>query len=82
MGAELTSRVPAIERRASLVRAAFDIALEEGVAAVTTRSVCARANAHLGVFHGSVAKIVKLEHAWRRLDGRNDDGFQVAPFPG
>ncbi|MDX3911274.1 MAG: hypothetical protein QHC67_15865, partial [Sphingobium sp.] len=24
---------------------------------------------------GSVAKIVKLEHAWRRLDGRNDDGF-------
>ncbi|WP_233120647.1 hypothetical protein, partial [Boudabousia liubingyangii] len=23
---------------------------------------------------GSVAKIVKLEHAWRRLDGRNDDG--------
>ncbi len=33
-------------------------------------------------FAGSVAKIVKLEHAWRRLDGRNDDGFQVAPFPG
>ncbi len=31
---------------------------------------------------GSVAKIVKLEHAWRRLDGRNDDGFQVAPFRG
>ncbi|WP_434089166.1 hypothetical protein, partial [Klebsiella oxytoca] len=30
----------------------------------------------------SAAKIVKLEHAWRRLDGRNDDGFQVAPFPG
>ena len=35
-----------------------------------------------GSFKGSVAKIVKLEHAWRRLDGRNDDGFQVAPFPG
>lgn len=35
-----------------------------------------------GRFTGSVAKIVKLEHAWRRLDGRNDDGFQVAPFPG
>src|SRR3546814_3103211 len=33
-------------------------------------------------FTGSVAKIVKLEHAWRRLDGRNDDGFQVAPFQG
>ncbi|MGV3983409.1 aminoglycoside phosphotransferase family protein, partial [Citrobacter freundii] len=33
-------------------------------------------------YGGSVAKIVKLEHAWRRLDGRNDDGFQVAPFPG
>ena len=36
----------------------------------------------LGLSAGSVAKIVKLEHAWRRLDGRNDDGFQVAPFPG
>ena len=36
----------------------------------------------LGLSDGSVAKIVKLEHAWRRLDGRNDDGFQVAPFPG
>jgi tRNA(Arg) A34 adenosine deaminase TadA len=35
-----------------------------------------------GINYGSVAKIVKLEHAWRRLDGRNDDGFQVAPFPG
>ena len=35
-----------------------------------------------GAATGSVAKIVKLEHAWRRLDGRNDDGFQVAPFPG
>ncbi|WP_187294071.1 hypothetical protein [Sphingomonas sp. MM-1] len=35
-----------------------------------------------GGLMGSVAKIVKLEHAWRRLDGRNDDGFQVAPFPG
>lgn len=34
-----------------------------------------------GCKKGSVAKIVKLEHAWRRLDGRNDDGFQVAPFP-
>ena len=36
----------------------------------------------LDIAEGSVAKIVKLEHAWRRLDGRNDDGFQVAPFPG
>ncbi|WP_161626318.1 hypothetical protein [Sphingobium ummariense] len=36
----------------------------------------------LALRQGSVAKIVKLEHAWRRLDGRNDDGFQVAPFPG
>jgi type II restriction enzyme len=33
-------------------------------------------------FGGSVAKIVKLEHAWRRLNGWSDDGFQVAPFPG
>src|SRR3546814_15750430 len=31
---------------------------------------------------GSVATIVKLEHAWRRLDGRNDDGFKVSTFPG
>ena len=38
--------------------------------------------AHGAFSGGSVAKIVKLEHAWRRLDGRNDDGFQVAPFPG
>ncbi|MEG8224163.1 hypothetical protein OSJ57_26880, partial [Sphingomonas sp. HH69] len=40
------------------------------------------ASGRLGHPEGSVAKIVKLEHAWRRLDGRNDDGFQVAPFPG
>jgi hypothetical protein len=40
------------------------------------------APAAIYAFWGSVAKIVKLEHAWRRLDGRNDDGFQVAPFPG
>nr|ASU04724.1 TniQ [Citrobacter freundii] len=39
-------------------------------------------NSALNTRVGSVAKIVKLEHAWRRLDGRNDDGFQVAPFPG
>jgi len=36
----------------------------------------------LGIQGGSVAKIVKLEHAWRRLNGWSDDGFQVAPFPG
>src|SRR3546814_12932474 len=30
----------------------------------------------------SVAKIVKLENAWRRLDGRNDDGVHVASCPG
>ena len=35
-----------------------------------------------GLSTGSVAKIVKLEHAWRRLNGWSDDGFQVAPFPG
>src|SRR3546814_9866330 len=33
-----------------------------------------------GTARGSVAKIVKLEHAWRRLEGRNDEGFQVAPI--
>src|SRR3546814_12495271 len=32
-------------------------------------------------FAGSVAKIVKLEHAWRSLDGRNGYGFQLATFP-
>ncbi len=32
---------------------------------------------------GSVAKIVKLEHAWRRLDpGRNDDGFPSGAISG
>src|SRR3546814_8575322 len=35
----------------------------------------ARGAAALGQ-HGSVAKIVKLEHAWRRLAGRNDAGFR------
>lgn len=45
-------------------------------------SVCTQAREHGSTMSGSVAKIVKLEHAWRRLDGRNDDGFQVAPFPG
>src|SRR3546814_19159686 len=37
-----------------------------------------RLSAVRGRLSGSVAKIVKLEPAWRRLDGRNDDGFQVA----
>ena len=46
------------------------------------RSVVRRVSAAGFPRQGSVAKIVKLEHAWRRLDGRNDDGFQVAPFPG
>ncbi len=41
-----------------------------------------RIRGQIDALEGSVAKIVKLEHAWRRLDGRNDDGFQVAPFPG
>ena len=52
----------------------------------TGTHICPRTGIeHMGVYDkrdGSVAKIVKLEHAWRRLDGRNDDGFQVAPFPG
>jgi iron complex outermembrane recepter protein len=50
--------------------------------AVAIRGQGQTALAAPGVVKGSVAKIVKLEHAWRRLDGRNDDGFQVAPFPG
>src|SRR3546814_4356169 len=45
-------------------------------------ALCATNIAKKKLRNGSVAKIVKLEHAWRRLDGRNDDGFQVAPFPG
>ena len=44
--------------------------------------ICTKLPAQRQTLLGSVAKIVKLEHAWRRLDGRNDDGFQVAPFPG
>ncbi|MFD5867791.1 TetR/AcrR family transcriptional regulator [Corynebacterium sp. NPDC060344] len=39
------------QRRASLVEAALEIAIEDGVGAVTTRNVCSRANAHLSVFH-------------------------------
>ena len=46
----MTSRVPAIERWASLVRAALEIELEEGVAAVNTRSVCAPCQRTLGRF--------------------------------
>ncbi len=52
------------------------------VGELTTREIGLRVLAGEGASIGSVAKIVKLEHAWRRLDGRNDDGFQVAPFPG
>src|SRR3546814_6944621 len=44
------------------------------------RPACGRACGAARRSPGSVAKIVKPEHAWRRLDGRNDDGFQVAPF--
>jgi hypothetical protein len=45
------------------------------------READAESRANLAI-EGSVAKIVKLEHAWRRLNGWSDDGFQVAPFPG
>src|SRR3546814_7220951 len=51
-------------------------------AMVRRRAVAAEIETAIGNHSGSVAKIVKLEHAWRRLDGRNDDGFKVAPFPG
>ncbi|WP_447856740.1 mercury resistance co-regulator MerD [Pseudomonas aeruginosa] len=61
-------------QRLCFVRAAF----EAGIGLDALARLC-RA---LDAADGSVAKIVKLEHAWRRLDGRNDDGFQVAPFPG
>ncbi len=54
-------------------------ALERGVESIARTIDRSVASGRIG---GSVAKIVKLEHAWRRLDGRNDDGFQVAPFPG
>jgi hypothetical protein len=50
----------------------------DNVHAILTASGRARRDA----LDGSVAKIVKLEHAWRRLNGWSDDGFQVAPFPG
>src|SRR5690606_39075442 len=40
------------------------------------RQVFTRPDMLAAIRNGSVAKIVKLEHAWRRLDGRNDDGFQ------
>lgn len=43
--------MPVEQRRDTLVQAALEIAIEDGVGAVTTRNVCARANAHLSVFH-------------------------------
>ncbi|THH37798.1 hypothetical protein FAZ85_25075, partial [Escherichia coli K-12] len=52
---------------------------QKGMISLSPPTIC---NSALNTRVGSVAKIVKLEHAWRRLDGRNDDGFQVAPFPG
>ncbi|MFC0366943.1 hypothetical protein ACFFIQ_20510, partial [Sphingobium indicum] len=35
------------------------------------RKAEARFSDYILILEGSVAKIVKLEHAWRRLDGRN-----------
>ncbi len=54
----------------------------EWLHALMKLSTISTATSQIRSMSGSVAKIVKLEHAWRRLDGRNDDGFQVAPFPG
>ncbi|WP_238757700.1 hypothetical protein, partial [Escherichia coli] len=56
---------------------------QKGMISLSPPTICNSAiSTMLNTRVGSVAKIVKLEHAWRRLDGRNDDGFQVAPFPG
>ena len=67
--------VTRLDRLARSTRDLLDIAERIGHAEAGLRSLAEP-------WAGSVAKIVKLEHAWRRLDGRNDDGFQVAPFPG
>ncbi|MFC5385946.1 P-type conjugative transfer protein TrbL, partial [Aquamicrobium segne] len=50
--------------------AAAGMAAKGGAAALSGGAAAVRG----GAAAGSVAKIVKLEHAWRRLDGRNDDG--------
>ncbi|MFD5868433.1 hypothetical protein ACFWGD_07460 [Corynebacterium sp. NPDC060344] len=47
----MSLRISAQARRNMLVEAALEIAAEEGAKAIRTRSVCARANAHLSVFH-------------------------------
>lgn len=47
----MSGRMPVEQGRATLVEAALEIAVEEGVGVVTTRNVCSRANAHLSVFH-------------------------------
>jgi TetR/AcrR family transcriptional regulator, regulator of biofilm formation and stress response len=44
-------RVPAAERRAQLVAAAFRVAARDGFGALTTRAVCAEAEAPLATFH-------------------------------
>jgi AcrR family transcriptional regulator len=45
------ARVPATERRKQLVQAAFRVIAKEGFGAVTTRRVCAEADASLAAFH-------------------------------
>lgn len=66
------------ERRGILVRAAIEVAAESGIAAVTTRSVCNRANAHLSAFHycfSSKDDLLRLmaERVLRSID----EGFPV-----
>ena len=76
---------PRIAQARALAQAAEARARQAGAPPNPELSVEVENFAGTGMFQGfggSVAKIVKLEHAWRRLDGRNDDGFQVAPFPG
>ena len=44
-------RVPAVERRELLLQAAWRILVRDGVAAATTRAICAEAGMKQGVFH-------------------------------
>ncbi len=73
-------------RRETILDVAAQWFLEHGYDGTTMSAIATALGGSKGTlwnyFPGSVAKIVKLEHAWRRLNGWSDDGFQVAPFPG
>ncbi|WP_033289281.1 TetR/AcrR family transcriptional regulator [Amycolatopsis jejuensis] len=47
------ARVPVEQRRRDLIEAAFQVMARDGIAAATTRAICAEAGVHQSVFHYS-----------------------------